>query len=78
VLHVLLDHGVLELLADQTLSVLHGVGGVLGHLVLGCVADQTFILGEGDLAGGGLVALVVGDDFYVVVAEDRNAGIGCS
>jgi len=35
VLHVLLDQRVVELLADQALGVVDGVGGVLADLVLG-------------------------------------------
>jgi hypothetical protein len=78
VLHVLLHQGVGELLADQALGVVDGVQGVLSDLVLGGVADQTLLVGEGDLRGGGLVALVVGDDLHVVVSENGHTRLSGS
>jgi hypothetical protein len=73
-LHVL----VLELAANQTFGVEDGVGWVTGGLVLGSVTDETFFLGEGDVRGGGVETLVVGDDFDFVVLEDTDAGVGGS
>jgi hypothetical protein len=73
VFHVLLHEGVVELLADQTLCVLHSVGRVLGNLVLCGVSDQTLLVGEGYLRGCSVVTHVVGDDLNVVVAEYRDA-----
>lgn len=48
VLAVLLDIGVLEVAADQTLGVEDSVGGVLGSLVLGGVTNEALVLGEAD------------------------------
>jgi hypothetical protein len=78
VAHVLLDERVLELLADQTLGVIDGVGGVLGNLVLGCISDQTLLVSESDITWCGVITLVIRDNFDVVVSENCNATLGCS
>jgi hypothetical protein len=78
VLGVVLDHGVGELAADQTLGVEDGVGGVHGDLVLGSITDQTLRVSETDIRGGGAVSLIVGDDLHAIVLPDTNAGVGSS
>jgi hypothetical protein len=78
VLHVALDSGVAELSADQTLGVEDGVDGVHGDLVLGSITDQTLGVGEGDIAGGGSVTLIVGDDLHSVVLPHTDARVGGS
>ncbi len=48
VLHILLHVIVAKSPSDQSLRVKDGIGGVLRCLVFRCIADQTFILCEGD------------------------------
>ena len=55
-LDVLLDIALRELATNQTLDIPDGVGRVGGSLVLGCVSDQTLILGEGDVRWGNTVS----------------------
>ena len=75
-LHVGLDGGVVEASSDHSLGIEDRVVGVHGHLVLGGISDETFGVGEGDVAGGGTVALVVGYDFDLAVLEDTHARVG--
>ena len=63
VLHVALDVFVVEVAANEPLGVEHGVSGVDGHQVLGCIADETFGVIECHVTQSGPVALVVSDDF---------------
>jgi len=76
VLHVSLDLGVIEAATDQTLGIEDSVGGVHGSLVLGRLTDQTLLLVEGDVRGGGEATLLVGDDLDIGTLVDGNAGVG--
>mmetsp|Transcript_25172 Transcript_25172/g.38994 ORF Transcript_25172/g.38994 Transcript_25172/m.38994 type:complete len:456 (-) Transcript_25172:222-1589(-) len=73
-----LDGSVRELSADESLGVEDGVEGVSGGLVLGGVSDESLVLSEGDVGGGGVKTLVVGDDFDLVVHPHSDAGVGGS
>ena len=76
-LGVALDGWVVPRAADETLGIEDGVLGVQGQLVLGGVANQALaLLGEGDVAGGDAVSLVVGDDLHAAVLEHADAGVG--
>jgi len=46
--------------------------GIHGNLVLCSVADQTLVIGEGDIRRGCAVSLVVGDDLNTIVLPDTN------
>jgi len=72
-LDVILDSLVRKLAADETLRVKDGVLRVSGDLSLGCIADQSLVLSEGDVRGGSVHALVVGNDLYLFVLPDTNA-----
>jgi hypothetical protein len=78
VLHVPLDNVVGELAADHSLRVEDGVRRVHCGLVLRGVANQALIVREGNIGRGCPIAHLVRDDVNAVVAEDANAGIGCS
>mmetsp|Transcript_14351 Transcript_14351/g.28331 ORF Transcript_14351/g.28331 Transcript_14351/m.28331 type:complete len:716 (+) Transcript_14351:183-2330(+) len=72
---VVLHRGVAVLAADQALDVKHSVLWVDGTLVLGGIADEALVVGEGNPRGGDAVSLVVGDDLDLAVLVDTNAGI---
>ena len=78
VLHVGLDSGVVEPSSDHPLGVKHRIVGVHGHLVLGGISDEPFVIGESDVARSGTVTLVVGNDLHLAVLENANAGVGRS
>ena len=72
-LAISLDNLVRELAANEALGVEDSVGGVSGSLVLGGVTDEALLLSEGDVRGGGVDTLIVGDDFDLVVLEHTDA-----
>lgn len=77
-LQVFLNGLIRELASDQTLSVEDGVLWVTGNLIFCCVSDESLLFGEGDVGGGGVVTLIVRDDFDFVVLPYSNAGVGGS
>jgi hypothetical protein len=78
VLGVFLDLFVGELSSDESLGIEDGVLGVSGDLVLGRVSNESFFFGESHVRGGGVVSLVVGDDFDFIVDPDSYARVGSS
>ena len=56
-LHVGLHLGGIELAANQALGIKHSVHGVHCDLVLGCIANQTLRVGEGNVGRRGAVSL---------------------
>ena len=76
--NVTLDGLVAKLATDQTLGIEDSVGGVSGSLVLGGISNETLLLSEGDVRGGGVDTLVVGDNFNLVVLPHSYAGVSGS
>ena len=76
VLSIGMNLSIAELATDETLCIENGVVGVHRDLVLGSIADQTLVVGEGDIRGSGSVTLVVGNDFDTSAALNTNARVG--
>ena len=51
---------------------------ISGGLIFGCVTNESFLLGEGDIGGGSVDTLIVSDDFDTLVLPDTYAGVGSS
>ena len=47
--------------------------GVHCDLILGSIANQTFVIGKRDIGRGGTVSLVVGDDLHTIILPDTDA-----
>jgi hypothetical protein len=78
ILLVVLDSLVAELSTDETLDVVHGVGGVDRGLVLGGLTDQSLLVVEGDDGRRDSVTHVVENDVNLAILIDPNAGVGGS
>lgn len=76
VLHVLLNDGVVELSADQSLGIEDGIVGIFGHLVLGCISDESLCFCEGDIGRSGPVSLIIGDDLNSIILPNTDTGVG--
>lgn len=72
-LDVILDSLVRILASDESLGIEDSVLGVPGDLGFGGISDETLILGEGHVGGGGVKSLIVGDDLNFLVSPDTNA-----
>lgn len=48
-LNVLLYNWVIKLSSDKSLGIEDSVNGVFGSLVLGCISDKSFGIGEGNI-----------------------------
>jgi hypothetical protein len=48
------------------------VMGIHGDLVLCSIANQTFIVGEGDVGGSCAISMIVGNNFYTVTLQLKN------
>ena len=65
--------------AHVALDAGHGAAGVGGDLPLGRAAHQTLtVFGKGHHAGGGALALCVGDDHRLTAFHHRHTGICCA
>ena len=65
--------------AHVALDAGHGAAGVGGDLPLGRAAHQTLaVFGKGHHAGGGALALCVGDDHRLAAFHHRHTGICCA
>jgi len=74
--HVRGNLSVGELSSDKSLGIEDGVLGVSGNLGLGGISDETLLFGEGNVRGGGVDTLIVGNDFDLIVLPDSDAGVG--
>jgi hypothetical protein len=72
-LDVLLNVGVGPLATHESFDIENRVFRIRRQLILGGVADEAFLVGEGDVRGGDSVALVVGDDFDAAVFHHSDA-----
>ena len=75
-LDVILNSLVGKLAADESLGIEHSVLGVPGDLRLGGISDETLILSEGNVRGGGVESLIVSDDLNFLVSPDTDARVG--
>ena len=60
------------------LDVEDGVARVHGGLVLGGLADEALLIGEGNERRSGEATLLVGDDLDIGTLVDGHAGVGGS
>jgi len=74
--HVRGNLSVGELSSDKSLGIEDGVLGVSGNLGFGGICDETLLFGEGNVRGGGVNTLIVGNDFDLIVLPDSDAGVG--
>lgn len=63
VLHILLNISIAELASNQSLDIENSSLWVAGELILGCVSDEAFVIGEGNPGRCDSVTLIVGEDF---------------
>jgi len=73
---VILDRAVRELATDEALGVEDSVCGISSGLILGSVANQSLFFGEGNVGGGRIDTLIVGNDLDTLVLPDTYAGVG--
>ena len=69
---ITLHLGIIHLTPNETLSVENRIFGVGVVGILGRVADETFLIGEGDPRRSNTMTLVVGDNFDTTAALDTN------
>ena len=72
-LDIILDSLVRKLASDESLGIEDSVGGVSGDLRFGGISNETLILSEGHVGGGGVKSLIVGDDLNFLVSPDTDA-----
>ena len=78
VLHIFLHNFVIEFPADESLGIEHSIVRILGHLVLGCVSNESFSFGEANIGWSGSVSLIVGYDLHPIVLPHSHTGVGRS
>jgi len=76
--HVFLHFLVSETSSNQTLSIKDGVFGVTSDLSLGGISDETLLLSESNVRGGGVETLIVSNNLNLIVLPDSNARVSCS
>merc|ERR1719394_1026809 len=75
-LHVRLNGPLPKLPPNQPFCVKDCVRRVEGHLILRRVSNKSLGVCECNVAGGGSVAHVVGDDLHLAMLEDGSTGVG--
>tara|TARA_B110000503_G_C6774327_1_gene260665 strand:- start:149 stop:385 length:237 start_codon:yes stop_codon:yes gene_type:complete len=70
-----LDFFISEGTTDKALGVENSVFGVLGSLVFGGVTNETFFAVESNIGRSSVEALIVSNDFDLVVLPDTNTGV---
>mmetsp|Transcript_65145 Transcript_65145/g.169278 ORF Transcript_65145/g.169278 Transcript_65145/m.169278 type:complete len:661 (-) Transcript_65145:54-2036(-) len=74
-LDVLLHGRVLEAAPDEPLNVEKRLRRIHRRLVLGRLADEALVVGEGDVRGRDAVALIVRDDLHAAILVDAHARV---
>ena len=77
-LDISLDGLVREFSTDESLGIEDGVQWISGGLIFGGISNESLIFGEGNVRWSGVEALIVCDDFDLIVEPYSNTGVSGS